>query len=1102
MRLFFAVIVAVLMSAIVFAVTVVDVPVPDEIIRQTERPRARPFLEQVLRTRHNARRSLAAFGERLEPWLPPQRGRAGHAGEAPVRMAFYAPWDETSLASLRREAQNIDWLASANFFVTGPAHRLTVMPDAQMRHVLALTPHRPRLMPVLQNAHDGIWDSKGATAMLASGHARARLIDAIGTALAAEKADGIVFDIEQLPADALSNYRAFVAEARSRFSAHHWLVSVSVPVDGSWDLRAFAKAADRLILMDYDEHSNDGDPGPIASQGWFVERLDAALAQVAARQAIVAIGNYGYDWTAPGHGDPLSDEDAWRIASESGAAPVFDRASGNVGYAYAENGVNHTVWMLDAASAWNAMRAAAHKNVAGIALWRLGTEDPGYWRAQQAYMTGRIPDMRDIRNIGSVDVEGDGEILTITSQPRPGHRTVTRDTQNLIVGEHFDRLPTNYVVQRTGNHPGDVALTFDDGPDSSWTPKILDVLKREHVPATFFVIGENAMEHPLLLKRLVNEGHELGNHSFTHPNLAWLTPEETRLELNATQRLVEAYTGHALRLFRAPYFGDAEPTTTDELVPTATAQEDGYTNVGLHVDPGDWKRPGVRRIVQSTIDQVVHPQPGRSAQIVLLHDGGGDRAQTVAALPAIIDGLRARGYHFVPVSALAGLSRNVVMPPVTGNDLVAVRADVAMFLTLAGLGYVLRWIFYAAIACGVGRAIILAVLAVASARKSRRPVAPPIDPDQFVSVLIPCFNEEAVIEASVRRVLSSCDARIEVIVIDDGSKDATSRVVDTAFADDPRVRLLTLANGGKAHALNRGLELAKGDIVVALDADTQFEPETIARLARWFTDPRIGAVAGNAKVGNRVNLVTRWQAVEYVTAQNLERRALTLFDAIMVVPGAVGAWRRRALDDVGGYPVDTLAEDQDLTIAIQRKGWAVTYDIDAVAWTEAPESFRGLAKQRFRWAYGTLQCLWKHRSVLRTRQPGGLALVGMPQSWVFQVGFALISPLIDLALVVAMAATALNVHEHGWAQTQSDVLRMGVYWLAFLAIDLACGWIAYRLEPRERHFPAFLLVAQRIVYRQIMYGVVVRALANALRGPWVGWGKLERSGRVSATQAS
>jgi cellulose synthase/poly-beta-1,6-N-acetylglucosamine synthase-like glycosyltransferase len=422
-----------------------------------------------------------------------------------------------------------------------------------------------------------------------------------------------------------------------------------------------------------------------------------------------------------------------------------------------------------------------------------------------------------------------------------------------------------------------------------------------------------------------------------------------------------------------------------------------------------------------------------------------------------------------------------------------VRTDVGIFILLAIVSKLLKWLFFLAISLGIARALMMAGLAWLQARRHR--VAPPVF-TPTVSVIIPAFNEERVIAASVARVLASDYPDLQVIVADDGSTDATSALVRDAFADDPRVTLLTLVNGGKAAALNRALRDATGEVIIALDADTQFEPETIRRLARWFADPRIGAVAGDARVGNRHNLVTRWQAVEYITAQNLERRALAGFDAMTVVPGAVGAWRRAALDAVGGYPEDTLAEDQDLTIAIQRAGWRVTYDPRAVAWTEAPESFRALAKQRFRWAFGTLQCLWKHRVVLWRRKPSGLALVGMPQAWLFQIVFAAISPLIDLALILSIVGTTLRITQHGWAQTSGDVGTMAIYWVAFTAIDVLCGWLAYHLDGHRVRYPAHLLIAQRLVYRQIMYGVVVRAISAAIRGRVVGWGKLERSGRV------
>ena len=428
----------------------------------------------------------------------------------------------------------------------------------------------------------------------------------------------------------------------------------------------------------------------------------------------------------------------------------------------------------------------------------------------------------------------------------------------------------------------------------------------------------------------------------------------------------------------------------------------------------------------------------RSGQIILMHDSGGDREQTIKALPTILETLKKEGYQFVPVGELVGLNQDQVMPKVSGADLAEVRFDVGVFILMAWSVKALKWLFIIAIVLGISRALLLSALAIwaeytghmdppgSEGDEAAKTVAAFVNAS-FVSVIIPAYNEARVIETSVRRVLATVGVALEVIVVDDGSKDATSQIVREAFAGDERVKLITQANAGKAAAVNNGIAAAKGDILIALDADTQFEPETIARLVRWFIRPEIGAVAGNAKVGNRFNWVTRWQAVEYVTAQNLERSALATFAAMMVVPGAIGAWRRAALEAVGGYPNNTLAEDQDLTIAVQTAGWAVAYDQDAVAWTEAPESFGALMKQRFRWAYGTLQCLWKHRDVLKSGKPKGLALIGIPQAWVFQIGFSVISPLIDFALVVSIFATAMQVYNHGWAQSETDIGKIEAF---------------------------------------------------------------------------
>ena len=1089
-------------------ISILIVPVPQGLDLHMEYPRY-----QAWKIKYN----------RATPRHVPLQVRGGHNNVNQLIAGFYVPWLDSSRSSLEKHINNIDMVLPVLATVTGPNHAYAFQSDDKFRQLMLNAQHKPTDLVVIQNAINGVWDAPGAGRLLASPVERQKLIVEVEASLRSEHADGVTFDFEAfdaMPQGSLENYLAFIKEAHAALGKEGFLVTLTVPVDNeAWNLRAFAGAADRLFLMIYDEHSAADTAGPIASQAWFSEHLAWALKQVPPAKAIVSIANYGYNWspdkTGRQIGTGISVEDAWRIAYDSDAQIQFDPVSGNPYFLYEEDGVKHEVWFLDAVSAWNQLKTVDDTAVSGVALWSMGDEDPAIWQAFHKFQTTDMPDLTKLSGIGDTDMEGNGEVLHIDATPTEGKRTVTFDRNNVAQSEQYQVLPTGYVVRRTTTPGNKIALTFDDGPDPRWTPTILKILKDHNVNATFFVVGEQAIDHPGLLRQMVREGNELGNHSYTHPNMAYEPEWRIRFELNSTQRVVEAYTGRSMRLVRPPFFGDAEPTDDEELVPALIGQKLGYTNVGLHVDSEDWQKPGVPQIIKNVLDGVhdgtanMHTpactadptnSDCRTGQIILMHDAGGIRTQTIAALPTIIETLQKEGYQFVTVGDLVGLTKDQVMPQLSGNELMQVRFDVGLFLFVASMSGGLKWLFIIAIFLGIARALMLAALAIYAEYTDH--MEPP-DGDQtdfvqasFVSVVIPAYNEAKVIVASVRRVLASTGVNLEVIVVDDGSKDGTSDVMTAAFADEPRVRLITQANAGKAAAVNNGIAASKGEIIIALDADTQFEAETIARLVRWFVRPEIGAVAGNAKVGNRFNFVTRWQAVEYVTSQNLERSALAMFGAMMVVPGAVGAWRRRALDEVNGYPENTLAEDQDLTIAIQRKGWEVAYDQEAVAWTEAPESFGSLMKQRFRWAFGTLQCLWKHQKILKTQKPKGLALIGVPQAWIFQIGFSVVSPLIDFALIVNIIGTIVRIQQHGWVEADSDLSRMLVYWVAFLLIDAICGGIAYWLEPREKSYPVFWLLSQRFVYRQIMYYVVIKALMAAWRGKLVGWGKLERSGRL------
>lgn len=1020
-----------------------------------------------------------------------------------LAIGFYVNWDDSSYPALKRALPTLDWVIPGWMSVSGPQMALDTHVDAKALDLIRRVKPSTPILPLLQNAVNGEWDGTGLAKMLANPDLRHQRIAEIVAFLDANRFQGVTVDFENLPDSAQPDLKQFLGELADAFAPHGWGIVLSVPFDDeAWDYAGLAKIVDFELLMAYDQHWAGQDPGSVAAQDWFESTLDKRMKELDPDQTIIAIGSYGYDWAKGKTAEAVTFQDAMDRAADAQADISFDDDTQNPHFSYSEdNGTVHQLWFLDAATAYNQIHAADGYQPYGYAVWRLGSEDPSIWPLLGRPYGAPVPD--SLHEIGAgqdIDIEGQGEILQIASKPEDGARTFTIDKDSgEIDGEQYTALPKSYVIQRVGTQPKKIALTFDDGPDPDWTPKILDILKEKHVPATFFIIGENAEASPRLIQREVAEGHDVGNHTFTHPNLGETSPGVTALELNATQRLFEALTGRSMRLFRAPYFGDAEPTTSDELDPIAQAQKMGYIAVGLHIDPDDWKRPPADAIVQRVVDQVNHQSPDRQSRVVLLHDGGGDRENTIEALPRIIDALRAEGYQFVTVSELAGLTRDEGMPPLTIDSL-SQWADRSVFLTLGGFGHLLNFLFKAAIWLGLARLILLGGLGVLNWWRDRRRVPPALpEPAPLVSVLIPAFNEEKVIASSIARILKSRYDALEVVVVDDGSTDATAQVVREQFADDPRVRLISIPNGGKANAVNTALRASHGSVVVALDADTQFEPLTIARLVRWFADPAIGAVAGNAKVGNRINLITTWQALEYVTAQNLERRALAALGAITVVPGAVGAWRREALEQLGGFPGDTLAEDQDLTIAIQKAGYSALFDAEAVAWTEAPDTARGLARQRFRWAFGTLQCLWKHRDATFRPRYGALGMVALPQVWLFQIVFSVVSPLVDLLLVWQIIATFLDYLQHRGQFNYSNLVTMAMFYGLFMAVDLGAGVLAFAMEKRERWSLLWWLVLQRFGYRQLMYYVVVRSVSTALRGPSVGWGRQERKATVQAS---
>ena len=1049
-------------------------------------------LEATKRALHFERAKATVPG-RIAPPIP----------RATELYAFFVNWDDTSFTSLRQNIGRIDVLVPEWLHLADESGRLIENNPPRRQLVLDFVKaRRPdlRVVPLINNFNPDTldWQSARIGAMLANPAARAHTIAGIEAFVEGHGFRGINVDFEAIPKARQDLLASFMCELKGVFQPRGWTVSESVPLDDpAFDYKSLGACTDRLILMAYDEHASESDAGPVASQGWFSDAVARRSAEVPPGHLIVAVGNYGYDWTegSRAHGNQLSFQEAMREALESEGRTELDADSLNPTFDYAdEHAQVHHVWFLDAVTAFNQTVDVSARGVGGIALWRLGSEDPSVWSVfehRQQLNADAATSLEPLRYGYDLDYEGEGEVLQVTATPRDGSRTVTFNPgRGLITAEHFASYPSAYVIERRGRGAGkQVVLTFDDGPDPRFTPRILDVLRDKGVKAVFFVIGLNADLHPGLLERIVREGHEIGNHSFTHPDSSAITRQQFRLELNATERLFEARLGRRSLLFRPPYAEDVEPETPDQVDPLVVTSSRGYYTIGIGIDPGDWRNPGVDQIVECTLDQARNG----AGHVVLLHDSGGDRSQTVAALPRLIDGLRADGFAIVPVSRLLGVSRDVVMPPVPEGERASLLVVDAGFLALGAMNGLLQVLFIIGLVLGCLRLVVMASLAVGQRFWRRRSTSAG---GLSVAVIVPAYNEVKVLDLTIYSLLASDGPPFEIIVVDDGSSDGTYARVKEQFGDEPRVRAFTRPNGGKAAALNFGLRQTAADVVVALDADTLFERQTVLHLASHFADPRIAAVAGNAKVGNRLNLLTRWQALEYITSQNLDRRAFDLLNCITVVPGAVGAWRRDLIVQAGGFSHDTVAEDADLTLNILRNGHHVAYDDRAIAWTEAPDTTAALLKQRFRWMYGTFQAAWKQRDTLFRPRFGTLGLIALPNLLLFQVVFPLVSPVMDLELVVSGAAALTQSLQHPQEFSPDTFSRTLFYYAVFIAVDGLAALFGFLLERREDWSLLIWLPLQRFWYRQLMYYVAVKSTLMAIRGSAVGWGKLDRKATV------
>lgn len=940
-------------------------------------------------------------------------------------LGFVATDDDYATAAVDQNVGALSTLAATGLTLAPSAGSLQAAPvgDALERA------HINGAQGLILVSNYGNTDFEGARAERALNDAgsRARLISGLSTYIARGGWDGVVLDFELIPASVRSTYPQFVRELRATLgSSRRVMVAIPAftsPTDADaagFDVPALTAAADSMMLMAYDDHETSVGPGDIAGLPWVRKVVNELVGQVgpgALGKYLLGVPSYGYLWPANGAPRERTVAQARALAGAPGARDVFDPVQGEHHLTLADGS---QAWYDDHTSVQAHVQLARSLGFAGIANWHLGGGD-------------------------------------------------TLDAAQLgVVRKHPPQRVPNRPIKQVRS-TGLVALTFDDGPDPAWTPQVLKILRAKHVPATFFVIGTNAQSHPDLLRREMREGHVVGNHTYSHLDLSTLSRWRAKAEILGAAAVVEGITGRKPLLFRSPYgsgeLSDAGSSDKDDL-----SEALGFHAVNWTADTLDWQRPGGATIV----DNVERQKSERT--VVLLHDGGGDRSQTLAALPVLIDRLRAEGYQFTTVDAFDGSIRSPYADRTGFWSHARGLIIIAAFrLDMAGRRLVLALLIVLGALAG-WRLLVAAPLAIRHSRDERRRRWPVSATAPTLTVLIPAHNEQRVLHRCIEAILAEAAPGDEVIVIDDGSTDATA-----AIAARYPIRVLSQARQGKAAALNAGLAAARGDVVVVLDADTIITPGFLQKMGRHFVSPQVGAVAGNVKVGNPIELLARLQALEYIVSLNLDRRAQAVLNCITVVPGAAGAFRATALRTAGGYPCRTLVEDADLTMSLLTAGWRIRYEPAAVAYTEAPQGVQDVLKQRRRWSYGTVEVAAAHRSSLLRRDAGRAGTLALPWLVLSQILMPLLGPLVDVYLLYLLLVGNVT-------------LAAGMITLALGFDVLACA-IALRLDG-ESPAALRLVPALRFIWRPLQLWAALRSALAWLADDAVRWRRITRHNTV------
>ena len=853
--------------------------------------------------------------------------------------------------------------------------------------------------------------------------------------LVTEHWDGVVLDFENIMASDSYNFTRFATALRKSLPAT-MKFGIALPVHNPdyapsnyFETARLSRIADFIDLMAYDVHVPATKPGPVASQLWVSKAVTQMQQYISKSRLILGVPQYGYLWgpLAKKVGNTFNPTQMRNLVAKFGGTTTYSLADQEWQATFNDGSV---AWWSDQRSMNAKVKFARDAGLGGANIWELGGSDP---------------------------IAGATKFVHVY---RPRISTVLNRSLQFI------------------NAKGLVALTFDDGPDPTWTPLIVHQLERLKVPGTFFVIGNQAQNMPGLIQQEVNDGDVVANHTFTHPDLSSLPIWLAKAQINAGNWVIKGITGRSPLLFRSPY-GITDSTPASHSTNVDLAKSMGLLEVHWNIDTRDWSLPGVSAIVKAAEANPSHEV------VVLLHDGGGNRSQTVAALSAIVRHYRAMGFAFTTVDKMDGGVQYAYADQGTGFfEVLTTLSEIAGYKLYVALQHLLSWLFWSIAILSMIRLAFGSILARRYLSRYFKVFAREAQKSFSYTVIVPAHNEEKTIVKTLNSALALSAAKLQIIVAENGSSDNTLRIAREFAVEnsDRQILVLECVARGKAAALNEALEQSTGEVIVVIDADTVIDANFCDEVEGFFANPDIVAVAGYVKVGNPKTLLSKLQSFEYMLSLALDRAAQAQLGIVTVVPGAAGAFRTSTLRAIGGWPTETLVEDTDLTINLHATGKRIVYAPKAISYTETPMTLSEVIKQRSRWMYGTIQVAEKHQSVIFNILSGRLGILGLPWLVLSQIVLPAVAPLVDTFLLVQI------LFGNGFVALSTIGLSLGIEIVVALWAIRSSGH-AYR--------QVLMLVPMRFIWRPIMLYVSIRVGLLWTIGRSLNWLSMKRTGTVN-----